>query len=167
MKKNLLIMSALTVAMLQLGCTTPRGPVAPAAVAKLDRPACKNNNDCSFPVYVSVADDGSCRVQLPFETVTITKGKNPNIDWNLELMDTGDPNRYRFDPVSGVIIVGNDPTLDFDHGGPQGDKKFRWKSVNKRAKTFDYTVAVQRRPDPQTPWANCTTLDPRIVNQGL
>jgi hypothetical protein len=165
MDRKLLLMGALVAAVLQFGCASIRSGMG-LAPTKPDRPACKHDGDCPVPVYVSVADDGSCTVQVPFGKVTVAKGKKPKVVWAIDPLDPADPNQYRFEPSTGVVILGNDPALDFNGGSPQGNHKFNWKSVNLREKSFDYTVDVQRRQNASSAWVSCALLDPRIFNEG-
>ena len=169
MRKNLLLVSVAIAAVLQLGCAQ-RGPgPGMRALVKPDMAPCLSNNDCRVPVYVSVAANGECRVQMLFETVTVGQGKQPMVVWRLEKADPdGDSFDYRFDPNTGVVIEQNNPATDFDNPGHMGGnpRKFMWKSKNLRRMGFDYAMTVQRRANPADAWSNCRLLDPRIVNEG-
>ena len=168
MRNKLLIFAALAVVMLQFGCA-PAVVMSGGNPTSLVRPDCyRTDEDCVVPVYVSVTADKICLVQVPFDVVTVAKGKRPRIVWKLEPLDPKDGFLYQFDQDLGIVIVDNNPATDFDQGGPRGDDKFVWRSANKRAspKTFKYSVAVQRRINHHAAWSSCPVLDPKIINSG-
>lgn len=157
----------MTIALLTAGLLT--GCASGVRTSNFTGPAtlkCTSDNDCRAGVYVSVGNDGECVVQLLVEDITVGRGRHPKVVWHLEKADPGnDPFEYRFDPTVGIVILGNDPARDFEVPRPEGDLKFKTRSVKLRASSFKYQVQVQRRVNHQADWLPCTLVDPRISNE--
>lgn len=131
---------------------------------------CGTSADCRVPVYASVGAGQSCIVAVPFDEVVVTRGQRPKVIWQIDALDPGDGFDYQFDPVNGVVIVGN-TAQDYTDGQPQGPEKFRWTSVNGRVSELKYSVSLQRRAragggSGAGPWLPCPVLDPKIINDG-
>ena len=119
MGKTALIAIAAVAAGLQMGCSSV---LTTSNSARAGLFKCGDSGDCRTGVYVSVGDDGDCIVQVLVEKVTIGQGKRPKVVWHLEKADPeGDRFKYQFEPTLGIVIVGNNPTQDFE--SPVADGK--------------------------------------------
>ena len=166
MGKTALIAIAAVAAGLQMGCSSV---LTTSNSARAGLFKCGDSGDCRTGVYVSVGDDGDCIVQVLVEKVTIGQGKRPKVVWHLEKADPeGDRFKYQFEPTLGLVIVGNNPTQDFEIPVADGPHKFVTRSINRRLgpTTFKYTAQIQRRARDEDRWMNCTLLDPKIINDG-
>ena len=157
----------MTCALLAVGLLTGCGSM----VNKFDVPRavtqkCASDDECFVGVYASVGNEGECVVQTLVDDIKVGNRKYPKVTWHLEKADPeNDPFDYQFDPVVGIVIVGNVPSQDFEDPKPAGKLKFKTKSVHARPSSFKYTVQVQRSLSYKVSWSPCTLLDPRIINE--
>ena len=142
MNKKLITMGVLAAA-LQLGCSSMQGFGVESKFAKPDLPPCDTNADCRITVYATIDASQQCVVQLLYGKITVAKVRHPKVVWRLEKADPdGDNFHYRFKPEVGIVIVGNDPSKDFDDPGYDNgnDHRFKVRSKNLRKKAFEYEV---------------------------
>lgn len=178
MRRTSLLAGALSVAMLQFGCTSMMPRDAPTK----QNHACPRNATCQVRVYPSVGPNQECKVWPEFEDLIVAPGQTPKMRWQIK---PGPHDRYDYEfvigpPVNGVKIIGN-TAEDFDspgydtnwHGG-RDKKTFKWENRHLRPRpgmppiAFPYELFIQRRLHgaPSTdPWLPCPMVDPTIINK--
>ena len=132
---------------------------------------------CIIPVYVTPVGGTDCSVRMDFDEIRVNAtriGVPIRVIWMLVKGRRGDSSIYRFEPTKGIDLKNNNTSYDFDNPGHDADeesggtspRRFRWISVHKspspQPQTYDFVV--QRRKS-SGGWQQCSSLDPKIVNQ--
>ena len=133
---------------------------------------CKKDVACTIQVKVRGITKRTCGVSLDNPIVTIDfSSTDISLEWQIPGEQTG-RRRFRFQPVTGVDIAGDDRQLDFgdctavEPITPASAATFSVPHRRQSKDTaFNYTINVERFDPVSNSWSFCGSLDPIIVNR--
>ena len=145
-------------------CALLLSPGLDAQTKKVAAPPPGNCHD-SCVVTVNLAAGCGSGIRVSLDPITVTRGNTTTITWNFV---PADPNGWKFDRATGIVIQGLDTYAyakeRFPKGRPQAtsDHSFQVVHTNNGPGAFKYDVNLVKgiAPNQQT-----CSLDPTIIDQ--